>query len=417
MACDNNNITYRNKLHRTSSLTNLSKLNDLSNSHIFDSTMTSLPSTSLDENRPCCEALQEQINRLTCELQSANSEIDILNEENQKLKLELSKCYKTINLYKTLNSNEYSPKTSNRKNKRNTIHDNNRQVARLQFLTPERNNRPIEELTSAQLVMSGESLQNEDSSPIDNTTSSVTKQSNADLLKKDDKKVITSSPKKRVQTPKITNNKNKNCASTPLLMSNLCIISSETSNRLYTICQKTSLSNCNICHYRMPNCSIRQLLDNLDKKVQNFTHSDYCVIYVGEDDFKKTQNYIELVIFIRNKLQPLTHTNFIVCLPTFKYMTNKNVLFNSRVDTFNNLMFMDVKTHKYAYLLDSNLNLPYTFDTYNQQYGSLNNKGLNIVITDLQDLVTDLNSANALSNTDCPQITDTQLHENSQFFL
>lgn len=275
------------------------------------------------------------------------------------------------------------------------------------------------------------------------------KQSNADLLKKNDMyKKVTSSPiKKRVQTPKrnkisLTNKvtsksqtlESSDCrtstaedpiensvSSLPIVKSNLCIISSETSNRLYTICQRTRFSNCNMCHYRMPNCSLKQLLHSLDKKVQNFTYSDYCVIYVGEEDFKKTQNYLELVTFIRNKIQPLTHTNFIVCLPTFKYMENKNVMFNSRVDTFNNLMFMDVETYNYAYLLDSNLNLPYTYDTYNQRYGSLNNKGLNIVITDLQDLVLDLNSANASSDAGCPQInnepTETQLQENSQFFL
>lgn len=208
--------------------------------------------------------------------------------------------------------------------------------------------------------------------------------------------------------------------SLPILKHKICMLSSETSNRLYTLCQRTDLSNFQLCHYRMPKCGLKQLLSNIDKKVQNFTHSDYCIIYIGEDDFRKTHNYIELVTFIREKLQILTHTNFIICLPTFRYMENKNIMFNSRIDTFNNLIYMDVETYKYAYILDSNLNLPYTYETYNL-YGSLNNKGLSIVLSDLQNIVLALNTAYLTSGADCSQktgsLTDTQLHDNSQFFL
>lgn len=206
----------------------------------------------------------------------------------------------------------------------------------------------------------------------------------------------------------------------PILKHNICMISSETSNRLYTLCQRNNLNNFQLCHYRMPKCGLKQLLNNIDKKVQNFTHFDYCIIYIGEEDFRRTHSYIELVTFIREKLQILTHTNFIICLPTFKYMENKNIMFNSRIDTFNNLIYMDVETYKYAYILDSNLNLPYTYETYNL-YGSLNNKGLSIVLSDLQNIVLHLNTANLTLGADCSHKTDTftgtQLHDNSQFFL
>lgn len=206
----------------------------------------------------------------------------------------------------------------------------------------------------------------------------------------------------------------------PILKHNICMLSSETSNRLYTLCQRTDLINCNICHYRMPTCGLEQLLNNIDKKVQNFTHSDYCIIYIGEEDFRTTHNYIELVSFVREKIQILTHTNFIICLPTFKYMENKNIMFNSRVDIFNNLIYMDVENYKHAFILDSNLNLPYTHETYNW-YGRLNNKGLSIILTDLQELILDLNTTNLSSEAGCSQktdaLSDTQLHNNSQFFL
>lgn len=189
--------------------------------------------------------------------------------------------------------------------------------------------------------------------------------------------------------------------------------------------ERTHICNYNMCHYRMPKCGIEHILKDIDSKVRNFTHSDYCIIHIGEDDFKKTNNYIELVTFIREKLQTLNHTNFIICLPTFKYMVNSNIMYNCRIDTFNNLICMDVETYKYAYILDSNLNLPYTYDTYSRRYGSLNNKGLNIVISDLQDLILNLNTMIASNvEVDCSQKNQTELltdikqaQNKTQFFL
>lgn len=206
----------------------------------------------------------------------------------------------------------------------------------------------------------------------------------------------------------------------PILKHNICILSGETSNRLYKISQRTDLSNFNLCHYRMPKCGLKHILINIDKKVENFTHNDYCVIYIGEEDFRTTYNYIELVTFIRSKLQNLTHTNFIICLPTFKYtMEDKNIMFNNRVDMFNNLIYIDVETHKYAYILDSNLNLPYTYDSYNQRYGSLNNKGLSIILFDLQNLILYLNSTIVLTEVDEAPTNDASVNTklDSQFFL
>lgn len=206
----------------------------------------------------------------------------------------------------------------------------------------------------------------------------------------------------------------------PILKHNICILSGETSNRLYKISQRTDLSNFNLCHYRMPKCGLKHILINIDKKVENFTHNDYCVIYIGEEDFRTTYNYIELVTFIRSKLQNLTHTNFIICLPTFKYtMEDKNIMFNNRVDMFNNLIYIDVETHKYAYILDSNLNLPYTYDSYNQRYGSLNNKGLSIILFDLQNLILYLNTTIVLTEVDEAPTNDASVNTklDSQFFL
>lgn len=98
-------------------------------------------------------------------------------------------------------------------------------------------------------------------------------------------------------------------------------------------------------------------------------------------------------------------------------------MFNSRIEIFNNLLYMDVETYNYALVLDSNLNLHYTNDTYNQRFGTLNNKGQKIILSDLQDLIQSISLLNAVhlevDSFQKKQQTwiDTKEQNNSQFFL
>lgn len=94
------NITFR-RIRRSSSLKDISALinNTQSNTSLFDATMTSLPNTSLNDTQTYFE-LNEKIQRLTTELQSAHLEIEKLNSENHDLNSELQKAYKVIENYK-----------------------------------------------------------------------------------------------------------------------------------------------------------------------------------------------------------------------------------------------------------------------------------------------------------------------------
>lgn len=78
--------------------------------------------------------------------------------------------------------------------------------------------------------------------------------------------------------------------SPPPVKNNICILSSETSNRIQTLSERTHLGNFNMCHYRTPRCGMKYLLKDIDLKVRNFSRLDYCIIFIGEDDFTKTHN-------------------------------------------------------------------------------------------------------------------------------
>lgn len=148
------------------------------------------------------------------------------------------------------------------------------------------------------------------------------------------------------------------------------------------------------------------------------TKTDYCIIFIGEYDFQKTYNYIELVQYIRDKLSSLNNTNIILCLPTFKCSVY-NTMYNSRLELFNNLLYLDNETHAYAYILDSNLNLTYDGRMFNQRYGTLNVNGLKVVLTDLKELIINIDcnenyyDVNSVIQADTPK----EAEDNQYFFL
>lgn len=85
------NITIR-KMRRSMSLRNISD-------NILDSTMTSLPNTSIND-KSCCEELRTQVDQLTISLNSAQKEIVNLSNEILDLKNELREAMTVINSYK-----------------------------------------------------------------------------------------------------------------------------------------------------------------------------------------------------------------------------------------------------------------------------------------------------------------------------
>lgn len=67
-------------------------------------------------------------------------------------------------------------------------------------------------------------------------------------------------------------------------------------------------------------------------------------------------------------------------------------MFNARIEAFNQLLDLDVVTHEYAYLVDSNLHLSYDFTMFHRRSGTLNNRGLRQVFGDLRVRIADIDS-------------------------
>lgn len=164
----------------------------------------------------------------------------------------------------------------------------------------------------------------------------------------------------------------------------ICLISTDRINKTYTIAKNTLKGDYDVCHHLLPNRGIRQLFHGIKTKLEDFTLEDYCIVLMGKEDFNVTENYYDLVVCIREALQDIVHTHVILCVPTFKHGRYTD-LFNSRVERFNALLGLDAETHQYAYLIDSNLNLNYDYTMFRTSDGIINNRGLNQVMTDVNE--------------------------------
>lgn len=171
----------------------------------------------------------------------------------------------------------------------------------------------------------------------------------------------------------------------------LCIVSANKSNKILSIAKNT-FQNCEFCHYVSPNCGTEQLINNLEKKLIEYTMNDFCIILIGEKDFHKTANYVDIIIKLREKLQKIQHTNIIICVPTFK-LSDRSTLFNWRIETFNNLLHLDLQTYNYATAFDSNLDLCYDFTMFSKFSRKINDRGMRNVFHNLSVTIADYNSS------------------------
>lgn len=106
----------------------------------------------------------------------------------------------------------------------------------------------------------------------------------------------------------------------------MCIISTNNVNNILENAEN-AFTNAKFCHYCLPNAGTVELLATLDRKVVNYTLKDYCIIFLGEKDFQASNKYEELVTHIKCKLEKITHTNVILCSPSFKL--NYNTIFST----------------------------------------------------------------------------------------
>lgn len=170
----------------------------------------------------------------------------------------------------------------------------------------------------------------------------------------------------------------------------LCIISNQKNKNSLQAIEHAFQTEANFCHYVAPNGSIKDILKNLDVKLNDFTYNDFCVIFIGSKDITSNENSINLVNYLRETLQYVTHTNVIITLPTFVCGA---LIYNYKVEMFNSLLTMDLQTHNYAYVFDTNYDL--TLDMFSYYSGKITQFGLRNVFLNLKKYLTYFRSGTA----------------------
>lgn len=165
----------------------------------------------------------------------------------------------------------------------------------------------------------------------------------------------------------------------------------------------------------MTNGSTELLFKGLQSKLQSFTMNDFCIIFIGEEDFQTTRDYFGKIIFIRESLRSIKHTNIIICSPTFKYNSG-SLMYNWRVENFNNLLYMDILTHEHAYFLDSNRNLSCDYKMFRRRTGSINNSGMVTIFKDVLNYIHDIIQSNMTTEDTCTNDINLENNETDQFF-
>lgn len=178
--------------------------------------------------------------------------------------------------------------------------------------------------------------------------------------------------------------KRTNAIPTNLNKTNICVLSSNKYNKTLSTFENVLTGDYHVVHYLKPYCGIKELLDGIEIKVQNYTYRDFCIVFVGDENFMTSQDHFKLINHIKEALQKIQHTNVILCLPT--YRLNKHI-FNGRVESFSNILYRDSQVHDYAYLLDTNLNLQYNHGMYRAYSGIIKTSALRVIFKDLQGLI------------------------------
>uniref|UniRef100_A0A2A4ISN9 Uncharacterized protein n=1 Tax=Heliothis virescens TaxID=7102 RepID=A0A2A4ISN9_HELVI len=244
------NITLR----RTRSKAQPKHDSDVTASTALNDTVDSVPEMSDDESEEV-KALRDQILNITLELQTAQSRIEILTQEN----IQLKQLNETLTKQNNSGNNSSSNSGSTPKTKSAT-----------------------------------------DKKTAKNKKKKIDSNAHSETNKGMETQVTQREYDYQVRAPK------------------MCILSTDNKNKLLDIADNT-LKWSKRCHYITPHGTTQQLLRDIKEKLSDFTQEDYCIIIlIGEEDFRVTKVYVDIVTYIREILQEIKHTNVIICTPTFK---------------------------------------------------------------------------------------------------
>jgi hypothetical protein len=162
----------------------------------------------------------------------------------------------------------------------------------------------------------------------------------------------------------------------------LAIISTNNKHRICRLINKDNvLQTFACCHYITPGGGIKELFNQIERKLDNFSLDDYCVVLIGENDFESDVEQRELVKYINETLEAITTTNIIVACPTYKL---GKPIYNSKVEDFNSMLLSDANFHKNHFSYDTNLNLE--FDMF-LPTGEISKRGTENIISHISNFI------------------------------
>lgn len=394
------NITFR----RAKTQLHISHSNNESDMSIdtLDVTTCSLPDISSDINNEQITCLLQKIEQLQIELNSAHAEIESLCLENRQLSKNNQELTKKNALYKKI-GNSPSKFMSSTLSAPKPTKVNPKPKLRVQKETQTNETQHTRKIHK----------ETQTTTEINKTDKETQTKEEYQTKQKPQNNITFSSPTKNQET------KTEYQSATTTYKPKLCLISDNKNNKVLSIAQDTTKNKFNTIHYLTSNGPVKQLLKGLKNKLKDYTMEDYCIILIGDQDFQQPNNNLELINYIKEILQDITHTNVVMCTPTYHYGYNKNNI-NKRIQNFNNLILQDVYENKYAFLLDSNSKLNYDNSMFYKASGRINNYGLRTIFQNLMLSIKSLRQQTMHRNSYRVELITEKHDENqvsNQFFL
>lgn len=235
----------------------------------------------LPDTRLTVEELQIKITNLSTNLASTENELDDKILENEELKTQITKLTKENTMLKTICKMpiKAAQVPKNQKKSHSFYH------TRKHTSTPLKNSINLTQNfsngTENKLGKLKEELE------AGNRLITILKEEIKRLNDKVDKLILASKADINIETHKA--------------LPKLCLISSNNRNKIIETAIDT-LKYRDICHYSYPGAATQSLLDDLPSKIDKFGPDDYCIIFIGEADFRKTNNYHTLIECVKKHI-------------------------------------------------------------------------------------------------------------------
>lgn len=324
------NVTQR-KPYQSSSLTDLTA----NSSALFDTTMMSLPNTSLNNSQTILD-LQDKIKVLYNDLQSAHHEIENLNSENFRLKTDIQKYIMVIDTYKKISMIDIDKRNSTPKSghKRKSITNINhetpatnkqQQIAKM-ILNPQENIETLEDNTRSQCNSSQCKEINTgliSTTPINNYEKIVVP--------------IISQPEERFLPIKLNTSK----PATTVIKKKILILADQQGFKLQRILQKLIGEEFVVTCFWKSGAQLCEVLSSAEIEISNLQRNDYLIIAGGIND----KNPVVPLYRMRKLLTDTRNINIIVSeVPYNKYLNIRKLNYELKFtcSNFCNANFVDM---------------------------------------------------------------------------